>query len=95
VFFLARCVLAFFKSRLHGQVELLALHDLGPVDVEKVGVQDGLHEAGDDGDGVEEALHCVSAKERVSINSPDLGLLFCHIIVESGRNTHLQIQLGM
>ena len=49
-------------TRLHGQVELLALHDLGPVDVEEVGVKDGLDEAGDDGDGVEEALHCVSAK---------------------------------
>ena len=49
------------RSGLDGQVELLALHDLGPVDVEEVGVKDGLDEAGDDGDGVEEALHCVSA----------------------------------
>ena len=46
---------------LHGKVELLALHDLGPVNVEEVGVEDGLDEASDDRDGVEEALHCVSA----------------------------------
>jgi hypothetical protein len=30
------------RSALHGQVELLALHDLRPVDVEEVGVEDGL-----------------------------------------------------
>jgi hypothetical protein len=53
-------------NHLHGKVELLALHDLGPVDVEEVGVEDGLDEAGDDGDGVEEALHCVSAVENQS-----------------------------
>lgn len=44
---------------LHGQVELLALHDLGPVDVEEVGVQDGLDQAGHDGDRVEVAFRGV------------------------------------
>ena len=52
---------------LYGQVELLALHDLGPVDVEEVSVEDGLDEAGDDGGGVEEALAGVSEEIRVSI----------------------------
>ena len=49
------------RPPLHGQVELLALHDLSPVDVEEVGVEDGLDEAGDHGDWVEVTLHCVPA----------------------------------
>jgi hypothetical protein len=52
-----------FDNCLHGQVELLALHDLGPVNVEEVGVEDGLDEAGDDRNWVEEALHCVSVRK--------------------------------
>lgn len=55
-------------SSLYGKVELLALHDLGPVDVEEVGVEDGLDEAGHDGDGVEVAFHGVSVKEQSSAN---------------------------
>jgi hypothetical protein len=38
---------------------LLALHNLRPVDVEEIGVEDGLDEAGDHGDGVEVTFHCV------------------------------------
>jgi hypothetical protein len=49
------------RSALHRQVELLALHDLRPVDVEEVGVEDGLDEASDHGNWVEVALHCVPA----------------------------------
>jgi hypothetical protein len=47
------------RSALHRQVELLALHDLRPVDVEEIGVEDSLDEAGDDGNGVEVTFHCV------------------------------------
>jgi hypothetical protein len=39
--------------RLDGELELLALHDLGVVDVEEVAVQDGLNDTGDNGNGVD------------------------------------------
>jgi len=81
-----------FDNRLHGQVELLALHDLGPVDVEEVGVEDGLDKAGDDGNGVEETLHCVSAGKIISMCLP---FERAFLLVASFVDTHLQIQLGM
>lgn len=37
---------------LDGQLELLALHDLGVVDPEEVAVHDSLNDAGHDGDPV-------------------------------------------
>lgn len=39
-------------ARSDWQLELLALHDLGVVDVEEVTVEDGLDDAGNDGDVV-------------------------------------------
>ena len=96
------CVDLLRDERLDGQVELLALHDLGPVDVEEVGVQDSLDEAGDDGDGVEEALHCVSAGERKSVSqqcmpSQIFGSSFPPLCGSQRElnGTYLQIQLGM
>lgn len=40
------------KGRLDGQLKLLALENLGVVDVEEVAVEDGLDQAGNDGDPV-------------------------------------------
>lgn len=42
-----------YSGRLDGKLELLALEDLGVVDVEKVAVQDRLDEAGDNGNVVD------------------------------------------
>lgn len=41
------------NESLHGQLELLALEDLCVVDPEKVAVEDGLDDAGDNGDPVD------------------------------------------
>ncbi len=41
-----------YKSRLDGQLELLALENLGVVDVEEIAVQNGLDQAGDNGNPV-------------------------------------------
>lgn len=45
------------KETLDGQFELLALHHLGVVNPEEVRVQDGLDNAGDDGDPVDLVVH--------------------------------------
>ena len=47
-------------NNLSGEGELLALEDLGYVQVEEVAVQNGLDDAGHDGDEVEEALAVVA-----------------------------------
>jgi hypothetical protein len=67
-----------FRSALHGQVELLALHDLRPVDVEEIGVEDGLDEAGDHGNGVEVTFHCVSVDCK-SVNRYLLGMILLRV----------------
>ena len=47
-------------QHLGWQLELLALQDLGDVEIEEVAVKDGLDAAGDDGDDVIESLRVVS-----------------------------------
>ena len=47
-------------QNLSGEGELLALEHLGYVQVEEVAVEDGLNDAGNDGDEVEEALRVVA-----------------------------------
>jgi len=47
-------------NNLSWEGELLALEDLGYVQVEEVAVQNGLDDAGHDGDEVEEALTVVA-----------------------------------
>jgi len=47
-------------QNLSGEGELLALEHLGYVQVEEVAVEDGLNDAGNDGDEVKEALRVVA-----------------------------------